>query len=375
MKVENPFPVSGYLSPTYFCDREEELQALRESLSGNLNVTLFSVRRMGKTGLIRHFFYKEKKNFITLYFNIYQTENLTDFLAALTEGILQYAENQKSVAKNVWDYVRSIRPTISYDELTGAPSVSFAFSQPAQVESTLKSVLNFLENQPKKVVVAIDEFQQIGQYPEKKAEALLRTQIEGLKNVSFIFTARRKDYFFNDSGLSLRPLFASSKLLEIKSIPETQYNEFVKRKLKPFKKTISKEVLGEIMRFSRRHTFFTQMLLNRCFAAAEKEITEKIFKTTAEKILRENQAVFESYSALLTKGQRKLLEAIALEERLYAPQSKDFIKKHDLGAAASVRRALKSLEEKDLVSQSKDEKGELHYELQDVFLSRWLKHL
>ena len=49
-ELENPFVVYGYVSPIYFCDREQETYDLITALSNGRNVTLMSPRRMGKTG-------------------------------------------------------------------------------------------------------------------------------------------------------------------------------------------------------------------------------------------------------------------------------------------------------------------------------------
>lgn len=53
-ELENPFVVYGYVSPTWFCNREQETCDLITALSNGRNVTLMSPRRMGKTGLIRY---------------------------------------------------------------------------------------------------------------------------------------------------------------------------------------------------------------------------------------------------------------------------------------------------------------------------------
>ncbi len=59
---------------------------------------------------------------------------------------------------------------ISYDALTGTPEVSFSFNQPKQTDYSLKEIFNFLDQQKKQVVVAIDEFQQIARYEEHRSE-------------------------------------------------------------------------------------------------------------------------------------------------------------------------------------------------------------
>lgn len=54
MKPQNPFLVSGYYSPEYFCNREEETDRIINALANGRNITIFSIRRLGKTGLIEH---------------------------------------------------------------------------------------------------------------------------------------------------------------------------------------------------------------------------------------------------------------------------------------------------------------------------------
>ena len=61
MKPNNPFLISGYHSPEFFCDRETETETLLEALRNERNVTLIAPRRMGKIGLIRHAFYQMKE--------------------------------------------------------------------------------------------------------------------------------------------------------------------------------------------------------------------------------------------------------------------------------------------------------------------------
>ena len=48
---KNPFVTSGYISPEFFCDREEESERLIQEISGN-NLALISTRRMGKFRIV-----------------------------------------------------------------------------------------------------------------------------------------------------------------------------------------------------------------------------------------------------------------------------------------------------------------------------------
>lgn len=76
MKLNNPFVISGYNGPEYFCDRAEETRKLCTMICNESNVTLLSPRRYGKTGLIKHVFARlEKENgYETIYLDIFGTQ-------------------------------------------------------------------------------------------------------------------------------------------------------------------------------------------------------------------------------------------------------------------------------------------------------------
>lgn len=87
----NPFVISGYVSPEYFCDREaESAQLIREVCDGN-NVALLSTRRMGKSGLIQHCFQKSelRDDYYTFFIDIYPTKSLREFVFTLSKNILE----------------------------------------------------------------------------------------------------------------------------------------------------------------------------------------------------------------------------------------------------------------------------------------------
>lgn len=66
--------------------------------------------------------------------------------------------------------------------------------------------------------------------------------------------------------------------------------------------------------------------------------------------------------------QWNVLVAVAKEEPLVNPLSKEFVQKHHQGAVSSVSTALKMLQKNELIIE---EEGELY--VHDVLLSRWLK--
>ena len=164
MKPNNPFLISGYYSPEYFCNRERETQTITDALYNGRNLTLIAPRRMGKTGLIKHVFHRLKEqqaDIVTLYMDIYSTQNLGDFVRLLANTVLGQLDSapQKALSR-VSQFIKSCRPVFTFDELTGVPKVIIEIA-PAAEETTLKEIFDYLKSSDKRCYIAIDEFQQI----------------------------------------------------------------------------------------------------------------------------------------------------------------------------------------------------------------------
>ena len=120
-----PFPTTGYYGPEYFCDRENETETLIGNVNGGLSTTLVAIRRIGKTGLIKHLQNKLSGTLICIYADILPTENSVDFLNSLATAILNAVPEKSGLGAKVWNFIKSLRPVISFDALSGTPNVSF----------------------------------------------------------------------------------------------------------------------------------------------------------------------------------------------------------------------------------------------------------
>jgi uncharacterized protein len=366
-----PFPLTGYHGPEYFCDRDQELKQMITNIRGNQSTTLVALRRLGKTALIHHLFHHLGARYIKIYIDILPTESLNDLLNQLSTAMIsQYSERSK-IGKKIWQLIRSLRPVISYDALNGTPQVTLK-TTPTESKKTITQIFAVLEEQPKPVVIAIDEFQQILEYPEKQTDAWLRSVVQQLKNCCFIFSGSQQhlmtDLFTNPA----RPFFRSTSLLKIGKINPEIYSGFILNQFKKQSISISKETVDEILNWTNLHTWYVQLLCNRLFLSAEKSITSESWKKEAIKILKEQEFVFYGYREMLTKPQWELLKAVAREIAVYQPTSSDFIGRHQLGNASTVLQSLRSLIKKELVYRELDENGEPYYGIYDILLGQWL---
>lgn len=369
---DNPFVYKGYEGPSCFCDRERETEQMVGALRNGRNLTVISPRKIGKTGLIKHVFHRIKetnKDAICIYIDIFATQNLYDFVQVFGATIIEEAvKREKSLMVKAFDTFKAWRPVLSYDSLTGLPTVSVSI-EPSREEHTLKSIFDHIEKLKKDVYVAIDEFQQIANYPEKGVEALLRSHIQ-FSHAGFIFSGSRQHLMAEMFNSPKRPFFQSTEFVNLQPLSDTIYYEFSRHFFEKRKGNLSEEVFHDVYQRFSGHTWYVQFVMNRLY-----ETTKR-----ADSIEQSNQVIlsvvdtlapqYEIMMTLLTTNQVNLLKAIAKEHKIAKPQSFEFVNKHNLSSPSSVKTALDVLVDKELVYPEKD-----GYVVYDRFLAIWLQRL
>lgn len=375
--VENPFIIKGYKSADLFCDRDAETKALLSNIKNGADTTLISPRKYGKTGLIFHTFEKiraKKLPFETLYVDIFATQKLSDFTKALADAVLAKFPAKKSIGKQFMELLQGFRPMFTMDPLSGSPQVQFNYVNASDKEYTLKSVLEFLNSQKRQVVLAIDEFQQITEYPEKNVEALLRTYTQQLHNIRFVYCGSKRSLMTEMFLDAKRPFFSSSNMLNLDKIDRDVYGAFIKGLFGKYRISVEDDALAFILNWTRCHTFYTQNLCNVVFSMEPVKVDMKIVREAALYILEREAYNFLQYRELLTNQQWLMLVGIAKEGCVSKITSGEFLRKYSIGSVTNAKRIVASLVQKDMLLANVGIK-ETSYQVYNVFFSRWLENL
>ena len=368
--IDNPFIITGYESPTYFCDRKSETAQLIDALHNGRNVTLTSPRRMGKTGLILHAFHLLKEQHPdrrTIYIDLFATESIADFTRVFSTAVLgRLDSNPVRMMKKAAAIVKGARPTIYLDEVTGSPKISLDFVK-GEEEHTIEQVFNYLKESGKECYIAFDEFQQVATYPEKNVEALLRSHIQHIHNAHFIFSGSQA-HMLNEMFLSpKRPFYQSSSHMAIGPIEENAYFIFASAFFSKKKTELDKDSFHHVYQRYNGHTWYIQKILNELYARKEDRLDEELIQQTIRHIIEENEYYYQMLVRAYSKGQVKLIKAIAKEKVVKEITSGSFITKYGLTATSSVKSALKRLLDEEVVYLS--EEG---YSIYDRFFGEWL---
>jgi len=366
----NPFVLTGYVSPEYFCDREKETEKIMSALLNGRNITLTSPRRMGKTGLIHHVFNEMKRNsgVRCFYVDLYQTDSLELLVKKFADTVLGTLDSKEDrIVKGVVSFFKMLRPVVTIDPMTGEPSFKVNV-EPGQGEYSLSEIFAYMEQSEYRCIVAFDEFQTIAGYADKNVEALLRSHIQRLTNVNFIFSGSRRHVLENMFVSASRPFYQSTQMMPLGAIDKSAYYDFSCAKLRSHGQTMDSGVFDYLHTKLFAHTWYVHALLNRIYETGIANIDKALADNVIDDILMENEGTFQTFLRLVTPVQTRVLYAIAAEGTIREIQGKNFLTKHGLGVASTVKTAVKSLVEKEMLM---DNCGE--YQIYDRFFNLWLR--
>ena len=334
----NPFVLTGYVSPEYFCDRQKETDKIISALLNGRNITLTSPRRMGKTGLIHHVFrnMQEDNDVKCFYVDLYQTDSLELLVKKLA------------------------------DTMTGEPGFKVDV-EPGQGEYSLSEIFAYMEQSDYRCFVAFDEFQTIAGYSDQNVEALLRSYIQRLTNVNFIFSGSQRHVLENMFASASRPFYQSTQMMPLGTIDKSAYYAFSSDMMRNNGQSIDEETFDYLYTKLSSHTWYVHTLLNRLYETGIETIDKATVDDILADILLENEGTFQTFLRLVTPIQAKVLHAVATEGTIKEIQGKAFLTKYQLGAASTVKTAVKSLVGKELLL---DNNGE--YQIYDRFFGLWL---
>lgn len=374
--MANPFYITGIVPEKYFCDRDKETKWMVRTLENKANILLISPRRMGKTQLIRHVYGQAgiKDSHYTFYVDIFPTTSLHELVLFLSKEIYSALVPKGKIALDFFlSSIKSLTGSFGYDPIGGAPSFNVKLGDIHSPELTMEEIFNYLENADKPCVFAIDEFQQIAQYPEKNVEALLRSHIQTMNNCQFIFSGSDRHMLENMFHSAARPFYNSSEQLFLDRIDRDVYIDFILRQFRDAGREISHEAAALAYDLFDGHTYYVHNLLHNSFANTDpgKTVEKEDIRATLNDIIQDKGRTFSAIMNQLNYQQKDTLVAIAKEGKATGVTSAAFVRRHSLKSSSSVQYAISALLDKQLITYENQGRSK-SYAVADRFLGQWI---
>ncbi len=366
----NPFILKGYISPGYFCDREDETRKIIDSLGNQQDITLFAIRRIGKSALIHHVFNQLKPSYDCLYVDLWGTTSLSGFIRETANAVIQSSVfSKRSLNKKLTDFIRSIGASFSigYD---GKPSLDIFYHDRSLVFNRLEEIFRFLEKHSRPVIVAFDEFQEIKNYTDSMPlEAKLRSLVQRFHNIRFIFSGSEKHLIAEIFSSRERPFYQSTRMIELNKIDGNAYHRFITDRFKAGKKTVSDQLVSHVLSLCHGHTYYIQAVCNFIYSQQKLPETIEAFEEIYLEFIAEKRVFYAELPHRLTRHQFSTTKAIAGYGKIEGVTTGEFMERAGINSPGSMQAVIKALLDKQVII-----KEDGYYRLYDVFLEHYLKY-
>lgn len=368
----NPFVTKGYVSAKYFCDREKESENLLRELKNGNDVALIAPRKIGKTGLIYHCYnnFDLKKDYNLFFIDLYATGTLREMVYMMSRSIVNtLAPKSTLLLQKFSATVRSLSLAMTTD-LAGIPKLNIQLGDIREPHVTLEEIFDYLKHSEKPNIVAIDEFQQIADYPEKNAEALLRTHIQDCHWSKFIFSGSQRHMMGEFFTNAEHPFYQSASVMHLGPIDKEKYRVFACAFFTAAKKKLNPEVIDALFDRFEGVTWYLQKTLNTLYSFSDKnkEYGLDDMEQAIQYIIDSNDFTFQEKMFQLPEKQKEILLAINREGKATKITSVNFVKRHKIYSTSTVQAACKGLLEKQIITE---ENG--YFFVYDKFFDLWLK--
>lgn len=354
--ISKPFVYGTAVKDENFTDRIKESRLLQMNFENGVNTILISPRRMGKTSLVNKVIHSvTNENIQIVHMDIYDCRSEYDFLNRFASAIMKAtAGHVDKVASTVKEFLTRVVPTLHFSP---EPLTDFSVSLGITPENYIpEDILNLPEKIARKkgkhIIVCIDEFQQVGDFPDSlNVQKRMRGAWQHHENVSYCMYGSKKHMMMNIFQSQRMPFYKFGQTIYLDKIPKEDWCNYIKERFESRGKSIDSTFAERICDTVECYSTYVQELAWSIFVETEKVVTEEAYNEGVLMLLQNNTAFFQSQIATLTTYQMNMLRAVC-DGVTSDFGSKKIIDRYNLGTKSNITRLKNTLEDKELIETS-----------------------
>lgn len=362
--------VSGY----NFTGREMETKRLKANFEGGINTILISPRRWGKTSLVKHVCQQlNRDKVIPIFFDMFTCRSEYDFYNAFAAAVLkQTASSAERWMDNARDFLARLTPKIS---ISPEPNSDFSLSlgitaKTHSPEEILQLAENIAIKKQKRIVVCIDEFQQIGEFPDTlNVQKRLRSIWQHQQWTSYCLFGSKKHLMSSIFQKRNMPFYQFGDTIFLKRLTTEQWTGYIISHFEQFGRHISEKHAARICQLVEHYSAYVQQLSWIIFTNMKEgdTVTDKMIDDALNDLTSSNELLFMQQTESLTTYQMNFLRAVVSGVHQDFGE-RNVREEYNLGSSSNIDRLKKALISRDLI----DSDGR-SITITDPIFSLWFK--
>ncbi len=370
--MKSPFQFGSTVSNSAFTNRKQESDLLYNNLTNNINTIIISPRRWGKSSLVEHItnkLKKKNKDIVVIQLDLFSIQSeesfLTEFARLCIKGISNKWEEWSKMIKETF---RQLIPRLVINTEAGDFALEFDPKQLINHKQEILHLPEFLARKKKRnVIICIDEFQNIRNYPHGEGlEKSLRAIWQRHKNVTYCLYGSKRHMMAEIFNESSNPFYRFGDIMMLSKIEEQDWINFIKESFQNTGKFIDTKQATRIAQIMDCHPWYVQQLAHYSWIKTKRKVSDEIIDSSLRDIMDSQLPFFQIIIDKLSNTQVNLLKAILSEETQFT--STGVMRNYGLGTPNNVRKNLKTLKEQDIIDLHQGK-----YIFLDPVFKRWME--
>ena len=375
--MDTPFVYGRIADKENFTDREQEVKLLTQNFNSLINTIIISPRRWGKTSLVNktaQILLDSSKDYYICHVDIFNCRTEEEFYIAYANALMKVSTSAwEEFVSGVKKYLGRMAPIVSLSDTSQTYELSFGINfkdNKLTYDEILDLPQAIANDTGKKIIVCIDEFQNINEYEDPLAfQRKLRAHWQKHSSVCYCLYGSKRHMLldiFNDYSM---PFYKFGDILFLHKISRTDWAPFISARFTDTGKSISEDLCNTIAARVKDHPYYVQQLSQQVWLRTKKQCSEDIINEAFLSLTAQLSLLFANIIDSLTSKQINFLLAVA--DGVVNFSSKEVLTKYKLGTSANIKNLRKATLEKDLIDILP---GNIT-EIQDPIFEYWLKNI
>ncbi len=352
--MKAPFQYGTLATRENFVDRVEDRAQLKNFLSSHINVMLVSPRRWGKSSLVKvalDELMEEDEAVRVCFIDAFSIGSEAEFYRTFASQVIACASNK--LERRIQDakkFLTGVVPQLVIkDDVTNFLAFDVKY---VPQEQDKMDILRLPETLAKakniKMIVCIDEFQQLANLPEyKNMEGKMRSAWQQQEHVSYCLYGSKRHMMLDIFNNSNSPFYRFGQLLFLNKIPKEEWMPFIINNFEKSGKHISEEFASLICDTTECHSWYLQQCCYFVWNATTADVTEQSYNYGLKQMINTNSPMFLNDTENLAASQIEMLRAI--KDGMQQLSSEEARAKYHLGNPNTISKNKRILQNKDIV--------------------------
>ncbi len=356
---QSPFQFGTLATNDNFIDRQEDRALLKQLLSSHINVMLISPRRWGKSSLVKKAMSEladEDRNVRVCYIDAFSIGSEAEFYRIFASQVIACASSKiERWMDDAKKFLTGVIPQVVLnDQITDFMAFDLKFVPQERDKMTILQLPEMIAREKGiKIIVCIDEFQQLANLPEyKDMEGKMRSVWQQQQLTSYCLYGSKRNMMLNIFNSANSPFYRFGQVIFMQKIAKEHWIPFILQSFEKTGKSITFDFANRICDIVSCHSWYIQQLCYFVWSFTASEVTEEVFNLALKQVLNINTPMFQNDTENLSSTQIEMLKAISDGEQHFSSQAVKQV--YNLGNPNTIVKNKKTLQNKDIIEKQRD---------------------